>query len=33
MTFDAVRAFAFSLPGVADGTSCGHACLKAHGKV
>ena len=32
MTFDEVRAFAFSLPGVADGTSYGHACLKAHGK-
>ena len=32
MTFDEVRAFAFSLPGVADGTSYGHDCLKAHGK-
>jgi hypothetical protein len=32
MTYDAVRAFAFSLPGVEDGTSYGYACLKAHGK-
>jgi len=32
MTFDEVRAFAFGLPGVADGTSYGHDCLKAHGK-
>jgi hypothetical protein len=32
MTYDEVRAFAFSLPGVADGTAYGHPCLKAHGK-
>lgn len=32
MTFEAVRAFAFTLPGVEDGTAHGHPCLKAHGK-
>lgn len=32
MTYEDVRAFAFGLPGVADGVSYGHACLKAHGK-
>ena len=32
MTFDAVRAFAFSLPGVTDGTSYGYPSIKAHGK-
>jgi len=32
MTFEDVRAFAFKLPGVADGTAYGHPCLKAHGK-
>ena len=32
MTFDDVRAFAFKLPGVTDGTAYGHPCLKAHGK-
>jgi len=32
MTFDEVRAFAFSLPGVANGVSYGHDCLKANGK-
>lgn len=32
MTFEAVRAFAFRLPGVEDGTAYGHPCLKAHGK-
>lgn len=32
MTYDAVRAFAFTLPGVEDGTAYGRPCLKAHGK-
>ena len=32
MTYEEVRAFAFRLPGVTDGTSYGHDCLKAHGK-
>ena len=32
MTFEDVRAFAFKLPGVTDGTAYGHPCLKAHGK-
>lgn len=32
MTYDEVRAFAFRLPGVADGTAYGRPCLKAHGK-
>ncbi|MEJ2818002.1 MULTISPECIES: hypothetical protein [unclassified Caulobacter] len=32
MTFEEVRAFAFGLPGVTDGTAYGHPCLKAHGK-
>jgi hypothetical protein len=32
MTYDDVRAFAFKLPGVTDGTSYGYPCLKAHGK-
>jgi hypothetical protein len=32
MTYEDVRAFAFGLPGVADGASYGRACLKAHGK-
>jgi hypothetical protein len=32
MTYDDVRAFALRLPGVVDGVSYGHACLKAHGK-
>ena len=32
MTYDEVRAFAFRLPGVSDGTSYGRPCLKAHGK-
>ena len=32
MTYDDVRAFALALPGVAEGTSHGHASLKAHGK-
>lgn len=32
MTYDDVRAFAFKLPGVEDGTSYGRPCLKAHGK-
>ncbi|WP_198578172.1 MmcQ/YjbR family DNA-binding protein [Caulobacter hibisci] len=32
MTYEEVRAFAFSLALVADGTSYGYACLKANGK-
>ena len=32
MTYEDVRAFAFDLPGVTDGVSYGHDCLKAHGK-
>ena len=32
MTYEEVRAFAFELPGVAEGTSYGRPCLKAHGK-
>lgn len=32
MTYDAVRAFALSLPGVEEGTSYGYPSLKAHGK-
>ncbi len=32
MTFDAVRAYAFGLPGVTDGTSYGYPSIKAHGK-
>jgi len=32
MTYEDVRAFAFRLPGVEDGTSYGRPCLKAHGK-
>lgn len=32
MTNDDVRAFAFGLPGVEDGTTYGRPCLKAHGK-
>ncbi|MGR4862221.1 MmcQ/YjbR family DNA-binding protein [Caulobacter sp. LARHSG274] len=32
MTYEDVRAFALRLPGVVDGVSYGHACLKAHGK-
>ncbi len=32
MTFEDVRAFAFKLPGVTDGTAYGRPCLKAHGK-
>ena len=32
MTYEDVRAFAFKLPGVTDGTSYGHSSLKAHGK-
>ncbi|MBO9706837.1 MAG: MmcQ/YjbR family DNA-binding protein [Caulobacter sp.] len=32
MTFDEVSAFALALPGVAEGTSYGYPCLKAHGK-
>lgn len=32
MTYDAVRAFAFALPGVEDSTAYGRPCLKAHGK-
>ena len=32
MTFDDVRAFAFTLPGVEDGTAYGYPCLKAGGK-
>jgi hypothetical protein len=32
MTYEDVRAFAFKLPGVEDGTSYGRPCLKAHGK-
>ncbi len=32
MTYEDVRAFAFALPGVEDGTSYGRPCLKAHGK-
>ena len=32
MTYDDVRAFAFKLPGVEDGTAYGRPCLKAHGK-
>ena len=32
MTYEEVRAFAFGLPGVTDGTSYGYDCLKAHGK-
>jgi hypothetical protein len=32
MTFEAVRAFALSLPGVAEGTSYGYPSIKAHGK-
>jgi hypothetical protein len=32
MTYEDVRAFAFTLPGVGDGTSYGRPCLKAHGK-
>ena len=32
MTYDEVRAFAFRLPGVTDGTSYGSPSIKAHGK-
>jgi hypothetical protein len=32
MTFDDVRAFAFTLPGVEDGTAYGYPCLRAAGK-
>lgn len=32
ITYDQVRAFAFALPLVADGTSYGYPCLKANGK-
>lgn len=32
MTYEDVRAFAFKLPGVEDGTAYGRPCLKAHGK-
>lgn len=32
MTYDEVRAFALTLPGVEDGTAYGRPCLKAHGK-
>ena len=32
MTYEDVRAFAFRLPCVEDGTAYGRPCLKAHGK-